>query len=159
MAGILFTDGKLVLAGFNHHRFCITGIGGKKKDNETPVQTAVREMLEELFELDGVPDSLKKTIMNVLTFDNVMSNQTYTVFIMNFNDLQRVCREVFATNCPSKVYDEIPLTISDLLLKRKILRDSEFSHLSLLPCVYNISLDQNLLSDIYFFKNCENYFH
>ena len=55
MAGIMFTDKNSVLAGYSSHKLAITGIGGKKKGDETAIQTAIRETVEELFELEEIP--------------------------------------------------------------------------------------------------------
>ena len=50
-AGILFTDEKHVLAGYSYRKQ-ITGFGGHRRGEETPAQTAFREVVEELFEVE-----------------------------------------------------------------------------------------------------------
>ena len=52
-AGIIFTDNKHILAGYQKTRF--SGIGGHKEelfDNNDAKITAIREMLEELFGIE-----------------------------------------------------------------------------------------------------------
>ena len=156
MAGILFTDGTMCLAGYNQHRFCISGIGGKAKDGELVYQTAVRETLEELFELEEIPDACMSIICSSLKFNTVMSVPNYSTFIMSFNDLDKILLFVRMFQVKSRVYSEIPGTITELLLNRKTHENAEFSHLALLPCTYNLALDRHLLNDIYAFKNVKN---
>jgi hypothetical protein len=55
-AGIVFTNGTHILAGYqprkkNPH---ISGLGGSKQKDESYMQTAWRETLEELFELKDI---------------------------------------------------------------------------------------------------------
>ena len=64
MAGIMFTNGSLVLSGYSQHKNKLTGIGGKKENNELPYETALRETMEELFELKEIPTELYKNILN-----------------------------------------------------------------------------------------------
>ena len=52
-SGVLFTNQTNVLAGYNIKINAISGIGGKPVDTEDPDVTAIREMLEELFELNS----------------------------------------------------------------------------------------------------------
>ena len=60
MAGIFFTDEKIFLCGYSQHKHKITGIGGKKQNNELPYETALRETLEEIFEFDNIPFDFNK---------------------------------------------------------------------------------------------------
>jgi hypothetical protein len=157
MAGILFTDRKLVLAGFNQHRFAITGIGGKKKDDELPWQTALRETLEELFEFVEIPERLLRIVAGSLSFDSLICSKGYSTFVMSFHDLNKIMRMLpFAGELVSRVYDVLPTTVEQLVLTRKVVQGAEFSHLSLIPFVHNLSLDRHFINDIYAFKNCEN---
>ena len=155
MAGILFTDGKMVLAGFNPHKFRITGIGGKKKQVELPYQTALRETIEEIFELNEIPPKLVEELTELLKFDSVLATKHYTTFIMNFNDLELILEKMCEYQLSSKVYDIIPTSLLGLLFLRKQVASAEFSHLTLIPCTYNLEFDNSLLVDIYSFKNCE----
>ena len=153
MAGILFTDGKFVLAGYSQHKSAITGIGGKAKIGETPTQTAVRETLEELFEFEEIPETLPRLLHAVLTFDNMMIRSGYSIFIMTFNDLDLIFRTMmFVSNLKSKVYDVVPTNLNQLLMDRKIIPDAEFSHLLLLPYKNGITIDKSLVNDIIHLK-------
>jgi len=152
MAGILFTDGRLVLAGYNSKHLLISGIGGKAKENETPIQTAIRETVEELFELEEIPYILFERFYEKLTFDRLFFKSEYTTFIMTFNDLKCIFKVLSEFELKSRVYDKIPTTLEELLMTR---RGGELSHILILPCVDNIVLDKLFIGDIQTFKNCD----
>jgi 8-oxo-dGTP pyrophosphatase MutT (NUDIX family) len=152
MAGIIFTDGKLVLAGYNSKHLFISGIGGKIKENETPIITAVRETVEELFELEEIPGTLFDRLYEKLTFDRLFFKSEYTTFIMTFNDLKSIFKVLGEFDLKSRVYDKIPTSLEELLMTRK---GGELSHILLIPCVDNIVLDKLFIGDIQTFKNCE----
>lgn len=58
-AGIIFTDEKHVLAGYQKNKF-YSGIGGKKELSDLSVKfTAIREMLEELFGFEMIEQNLE----------------------------------------------------------------------------------------------------
>lgn len=152
----MFTDGKFVLAGYNPKKFYISGIGGKAEGNETPIHTAIREVLEELFELETIPEDLKTVLYENLTFDTVFSSNGYTNFIMDFRyDLEVFFEAISKFDVRSRVYSTIPQTLEQLLMTRIVVPEAELSHLMLIPCVYNIGLDEKFIDDIYTFKNCE----
>jgi len=156
MAGILFTDGKLCLAGYNPHKFHITGLGGKSQPNETPTVTAVREVIEELFELTENIDTIVVYIHGILSFDKLIFFGSYSMFVMDFKALDRILNALNIFNVHSKVYEAIPKTLTDLLMTRTVSMNAEFSHLALIPCVYNLKLNETFVNDVYIFKNCES---
>ena len=153
MAGIMFTDGKLVLCGYSQHKSQITGIGGKAHENEQLVETAIRETIEELFEFEVIPEALLRYLKTCLSFDHVIGIPAYTVFVMSFTDLQKILDILKMFVLKSDVYSEIPTNLSEMIFNRKVNFSSELSHLILLPCADKIKLESNLLNDIYVFKN------
>jgi hypothetical protein len=154
MAGILFTDGNLVLCGYSIHKTQITGIGGKKKENEELIETAIRETIEELFELETIPEALTRFLKTRLTFNTIIGVPNYTVFVMTFQDLDIIFETLKMFSVKSNIYSIIPVSITDLLFMRKVNQKSELSTLCLLPCVNKITISSSLLNDIYAFKNC-----
>jgi hypothetical protein len=132
MAGILFTDGKFTLAGVNRESE-ITGIGGKKKGEETPIQTAIRETVEELFEPEEIPVGLFEELYTKLIFDNMMFKSNYSTFIMNFDDIKVFFLYAREYNLKSKVYEILPLTIQELILERKVVKNIELRYMMLIP--------------------------
>jgi len=153
MAGILFTDGKFVLAGYSQHKSAITGIGGKAKPGEKPTETALRETIEELFEFEEIPETLIRLLYAFLTFDKTMIRSGYSVFIMTFDDLNMIFRTMmFVCNLKSTVYDVVPTSLNELIMNRKVNPSAEFSHLILLPCEKDIRIDNSLVNDIFHLK-------
>jgi hypothetical protein len=153
MAGILFTDGTFVLAGYNQHKSAITGIGGKAKNGERLKQTALRETIEELFELEEIPESLTRLLNVVLTFDKMITRDGYSVFIMNFDHLNLIFTTLtMVHNLKSKVYSVMPSSLTELIMTRKPDPDVEFSHLLLLPYENGITVDKSLVEDIIHLK-------
>jgi 8-oxo-dGTP pyrophosphatase MutT (NUDIX family) len=154
MAGILFTNKTLVLAGFDNKTRLITGIGGKKKDGELPYQTAVRETLEELFDID-VERSLLDTLCGMLVFDTCIGSPNYTTFVMSFKDLQLILEVIYDYNVKSPIYYRIPNNLEELLVLRRSTENSELSALCLIPCDSYLRLDPCLLGDIRTFNKME----
>lgn len=153
MAGILFTDGKFVLAGYDQHKSTITGIGGKPKDGETIKQTALRETIEELFEFEEIPEALMRLLNVVLTFDSMITRSGYSIFIMTFADLNLIFRTLLMVhNLKSKVYDVLPTCLNQLIMDRKIHPDAEFSHMLLLPYENGVTINKRLVNDIIHLK-------
>jgi hypothetical protein len=148
MAGILFADDRFILAGYNPFKLAITGIGGKKEGDELPTQTAVRETLEELFELETIPEYVFQTIWKHLRFDNVLYSNGYTVFIMDFDALHSIITTVKVSKLKSKVYDKLPANLSELILMRKSYKNAELSHILLLPREEIFQLDRFFMKDI-----------
>ena len=151
MAGILFTDERMVLAGCRSNGV-ITGIGGKKKNDETPYKTAVRESLEEIFELKVIPEELLADVYGKINSYNVVSG-AYTIFLCTFCDLKEIIDIVRSYDVTSAVYDELPRSMEDLLLNRHPSDKSEFSHLVLLPYFCNTRIENYFLKDIKMFLN------
>jgi hypothetical protein len=156
MAGILFTDGRFVLAGYNPHKTLITGIGGKAKPGETPTQTALRETIEELFELEQIPETLTRLLNSQLVFDNMMTRGGYSVFIMNFVDLDIIITTLHMVhNLKSRVYDILPINLNQLIMNRKVDPMAELTHVLLMPYEKNIYLSKSLVNDIIHLKTAE----
>ena len=150
MAGILFTDGKFVLAGINRDED-ISGFGGKKIATETPVVTAIREVLEELFEIEPT-HQLIDIIIDKIEFDHLISRENYSMFVMNFYDLETICDVVMKSCIKSPVYDRMPMNVNDLMMNRK--GGKEIKEVFLLPARTNLDFDGTFLNDIYAFKTC-----
>lgn len=152
MAGIMFTDKNLVLAGYNKLQDHITGFGGKKKREEKPYETALRETIEEMFEI-YLSDEQIKEICNKIVFDNLIAYKSYSLFIMSFNDLEYIINILKSYNLKSKIYEEFPNNISDLILKRKYYDRCEFDSIIIIPYSYEFHVKPELLKDILTFKN------
>lgn len=137
-AGCAFTDGKLILAGYqpNKPQPFISGIGGMKEEGEGPLDTALRETLEELFEIQETSPYISE-LKATLNPSKVIQNKTYILLAFTFEDLDAILRILKSRGATSKMYSTFPETLFELLFDRKILEDEkhEISHLALLPLV------------------------
>jgi hypothetical protein len=141
MSGVLFTDNKVVLAGYHPKKKQISGIGGKARPGESSHDTAMREMLEELF---GYTDTtLLKDIQ--LTPQQMLLTDGYIVYVYSFHDLE-IMLDILCKH-PSPYYAVFPKTCSDLVFNRRAPPDAEITHLCILPCESQI-IAPELLSDI-----------
>jgi len=145
-AGAFFTDGKLVLCGYQKNN--ISGFGGKKElTDKTYVETAIRETLEEL--LDIKPDKEIIYLINLNILHRMLFVQNnYNMLIYTFHDLEMILHLLNKKNITSKLYDVFPLTISELIFNRKIDTNSEISQLCLLPLKENILINNDFINDI-----------
>lgn len=142
-AGSVFTDGRLILAGYQPLKRSptISGIGGKKEEGEAYIETAIRETIEELFEVSDIPKSLIADIKTV-TPQRIIQNGKYIMIVYNFADLEEILKIVKKHKISSPIYDKMPVNLMDLLFNRKLIYSNpdpfwkpEISHLSLLPVV------------------------
>ena len=149
MAGIFFTDGNLFLCGYSQHKNKITGIGGKKQNNELPYETALRETLEEMFEFHNIPFELLNELNASLRFDNILSSKKYTNFIMSFHDLQLILNIINKYNLKSRVYKTLPKNFNELIYQREFVNNNiEISKLYFFPLKENPDFDFSLNLDI-----------
>jgi len=133
-AGCIFTNGTHILGGYQPNKAapCISGIGGKKEGGEEFLETAMREMLEELFGIYNRKDFVK-TLMAV-PYERLLISGDYVSLIYNFVALEKILAELRSSMATSPLYEEMPLTLNDLIFNRLPV-DSEISHLCLLPVV------------------------
>jgi len=148
MAGIFFTDGKIFLCGYSQYKNKITGIGGKKQNNELPYETALRETIEELFEFHNIPLELTDDLNKKLRFDNVIGYKSYRNFIMSFDDLQIILDVVNKFNLESKVYKTLPTNFNELIYQREFVNNTELSKLYFFPLEENSEFDFSLNLDV-----------
>lgn len=134
-AGCIFTNGIHILGGYqpNKQTPCISGIGGKRDDCEEFVQTAMREMLEELFGIYARPDFV--SALMAIPYERLIISGDYVSLVYSFSSLEKILAELVHLNAVSPLYNEMPLTLIDLILKRIVGVDSEISHLCVLPVV------------------------
>jgi hypothetical protein len=153
-AGILFTNGTQVLAGFQplKEEPSISGFGGCREGRETIRETAFRELLEELFDPD--PSFDIKPLINVLKErykkDPIIKKGSYRFLILSFRELTAILTLVKAIGLRSQVYTTIPTTIADLIKGRRPLPTSEISTLHLLSrsAPYGVAIDPHFLEDL-----------
>jgi hypothetical protein len=136
-AGIVFRSSTHILAGYQAHKKTpgVTGFGGMRKDKEMFSETAWRETLEELFEVEKVPDTLIKGILNELSTKLVSHTNGYIFIIYSFDELKTMLKLVRKSGLKSKLYDRFPRNVVELLFNRRPNVAGEVNGLCLLPLV------------------------
>ena len=141
-AGCLFTNGEVILAGYQKKRgdIVITGLGGKREEEESYIDTALRETVEELFHVKKVPPKLIGALKSHMKPTSVRGKEVpgwgvYVMVIYTFEDLEILLKYAERASIRSPVYDTFPRTVSDLLLERRTGQSSppEIAYLSIIP--------------------------
>ena len=161
-AGSVFTDSKIILAGYQPRKKkpFISGIGGKREEGESYMDTAIRETVEELFEFKDTPKELLGELKTSIVPQKVLQNGSYIIVVYNFNDLERFLSIIQKYKLHSVLYNEFPKNLMELIFNRNLEFPSkkvdvffkpELSHLSLLPLVQHDKA--NPFVDPYFVKD------
>ena len=147
-AGCMFTDDKFVLAGYQSKLgYNISGFGGSRKGNETYMQTALRETIEELFELPASVELINK-LQRTLVPLSIHKNGTYVLVHYSFEQLNKFLSISEPWCKDSPIYYEYPLTLNDLFFNRIYALDSEIKQLCLLPKKHDLKIDAEFLKDL-----------
>jgi hypothetical protein len=163
-AGILFTNGKAVLGGISNidGSSIISGIGGKKENNENFYECAVRETIEEIFEIDVSSDFIKSFILDSNTFiiDHEIINDGYIIIVCNFAMLENLSKRLSCDGYKSDLFEgEMPNSYEDIIRQRKRSDNSEIKSLLLLPIENNndelscLNISKEFLDDINMYNN------
>ena len=159
-AGIIFTDGKHILAGYqpNKPKPFLSGIGGMKEKGEEYLDTAIRETLEELFEFEYIPFELIHEIKNTITPVKYIQNKIYISVVYTFDDLYEILNILPRYDLNSYLYETIPKTVLELIFRRKtsvVGKNPEVSDLTLLTVLTvlkhdpkNPFVDPNFIEDM-----------
>ena len=150
-AGCIFTNGKHVLAGSQkkNGEFIISGIGGTRESDETFDTNAIRETVEELFDISNVDAILIKKIYDTLHPKDRFIHGGYGVLVYDFDQLVTMMQIVkdHSTDA-SPAYNIFPSRVDELILKRVSRDESEIDTLYLLPVTANLRTDKYFLQDI-----------
>ena len=140
-AGCVFTDGKHVLCGYQPHKKKpgITGIGGHKEGEETYLQTAYRETIEELFHVTNttIPIGLLDTLVRTLKPKKIKMKKGYVLVTFDFTDLHQFLKLCRKSGLRSPLYTRLPRTLLETIQARGYDLKAEISSLCLLPVVYH----------------------
>jgi len=148
-AGCIFTDGNLILAGYQPKGPYISGIGGSSFDGEEPIVTAMREVMEELL---GI--SVHNTVLIYLIklkYKKQIVNNNYTIFVYDFKDLENMLYTLNNFKYKSPLYKVFPKNIEELVFGR-IEANVEISHLCILPLKSDLKIDKHFISDLALLK-------
>lgn len=132
MAGVVFKSETHVLMGYKPHDGIITGIGGKPIGDESPIRTAFREAVEEIFGIR--PESeLLDAVISEFSSRGMAENKGYKMFILTLDDLLMFMKIVRNRACVSPFYHWFPSCLEDLILTRRAPNNVEIVSLALLP--------------------------
>jgi hypothetical protein len=132
-AGCVFTDGNHILAGYQPHKKfpCISGIGGHTEQGESYLQTAYRETIEELFDVNVIPVGLIDTLIP----KEIHIKKGYVLVRFTFQDLEKFLKLCRKANLQSPLYPKLPKNLLQVIQRRTSTPTSEISALCLLPIV------------------------
>lgn len=147
----MFVSKTHILAGYQPNKVSpyISGFGGKRKGDESYIETALRETLEELLNIKEVPIALIHRIQENIIPVKILYNKTYLILVYTFDNLAEILACVKYYIGQSDVYPRaFPISVSELIMERLIIPGAEVSHICLLPLVSNLQIDKSFLEDI-----------
>lgn len=139
-AGCLFFNEQFLLAGYQprKQRPVLSGLGGKKEGDEDVMTTALRETLEELFELSSVPPGWIEQIQTSVSHKGFLKNGDYVSVLYSFDQLQMILEILKTLGCESDLYEDFPTNLLSLVFNRKQMESPpEVSHLTFVPLVFH----------------------
>ena len=131
----MFKSETHVLMGYQPDKNMISGIGGKPIGNETSIETAFRETIEELFGLQP-SKSLMEVLVNNFGFKSEVKNDSYTMFIYTIDELLHFLCVVKSYSESSPYYTNFPTSLDSLLFDRRTPLGVEVSHLCMVPIIH-----------------------
>jgi hypothetical protein len=157
-AGCMFGNDTHVLIGVHGRDYnrkgvpvkLLNGLGGRREGEETPQETALREVLEEMF---GIQDPKRTPEWPRILEDfcaqppkKVIHMETphYITFVYSIDDLCQFLH-VWESVFTSPYYKVFPQTLEELLFTRIAPETAEVSHILLWP--------KSLTSSMYFLSN------
>jgi len=159
-AGCIFTNGTTLLAGYQKKKgkSIISGLGGSRQDEETFMETALRETIEELFDIKDIDPVFLEKLTKILHPSDVILMEVedwgiYITVIYSYSDLEKLLYYTHKRVKRSSLYKTFPDTICKLLLNRIIPTGSppEITHLTLVPLdstIANATISPDFLEDI-----------
>ena len=155
-AGCLFIQDTFVLVGYTPKINKWSGIGGKIQGHESLRETAIREMLEELFGLTP-SQKLIDDCNNVLSTINLVIHDEYGILPISFDRYKMISLMLLQNDYASPYYKNLPMTFIDLVKERLPQDGAEITELKVINFrLHNPDTDKCLLTDCYFIeKNIE----
>lgn len=152
-AGILFEDSGekdvKYLSGWNPSLNAWSGFGGKRHGEETAWQTALREVVEELFGLRVKKDVLH-SLYEKITPMEFFQNGTYVCFVCPLRVVFEIATYLEGFGYKSPFYIKFPITVYELLESRTYenFERVEITDLTLLDSSSEQPMDPHYKSDL-----------
>jgi len=121
--------------GYQPDKNMISGIGGKPIGHETPIETAFRETIEELFGIQPSKELLE-VLVNNFGFKPEVKNTSYTMFIYTIEELLRFLCVVKSYSGSSPYYTNFPTSLDSLIFNRRTPLGVEVGHLCMVPIIH-----------------------
>jgi hypothetical protein len=155
-AGILFVGGPVALAGIQKYgrvvqggKALLSGFGGSKEPTDIDwLDTAWREVLEELFHVSRVPVGLLNQLRMTIAIPAPTYTSGYVLVHLGFDELTKalcLCKKYGIT---TDLYDTVPLTVTSLVFNRRPLPVAEIGPLALLPVSHRVSIADEFAGDL-----------
>jgi 8-oxo-dGTP pyrophosphatase MutT (NUDIX family) len=153
-AGILFIESTQFLSGFQRKLNRWSGFGGKALPNESPQETAVRETVEEIFEVNLTRVHIDE-LERILYLGNYYESGSYIFYTLPFSALLVISAYLATKKYISPVYHSLPTNINDIVEKRISEKATEIEKVCFfsfydLPELQD-AFDKNLRNDLSFF--------
>lgn len=116
-AGCLFHDETTFLAGFQRKQQRWTSFGGKKYYGETSFHTAMRETIEELFEIQITQKTLGKLICRI-SLSIPTQDGSYVYYKYPYSIIFEIIQILEEDGYTSPLFQSWPRTVSQLVEKR-----------------------------------------
>ncbi len=155
-AGILFEDSgddaARYLSGWNPKLNAWSGFGGKRRGDETAWQTALREVIEELYGLRVKKDVLHNLYEKITPME-FFQNGTYVCFVCPLRVVFEIAVYLEGFGYKSPFYINFPITVYELLESRnyELVDRVEITDLTLVHEATE-SLDPHYKSDLEFWR-------
>jgi hypothetical protein len=154
-AGILFTSHNTVLVGYKivNDNWQISGFGGKRNEDETYYQTAIRETLEELYEVP-ITNEMIDYVVRRLEYTKVVNNNGYILIICKLSKITEFMLAAVHFMFDTPLYETLPYSATALIGERNDKFSSEFHYLGFMSTKLIVSktgsvdCDPNLISDM-----------
>lgn len=138
-AGVAFITNTHILTGYQPHKSqpSITGIGGKREQGESYIQTALREAVEEIFHVSYIDHRLLVKLTHTCKPLTTIVQNSYVIVVYDFETLNSFLKIIKSYDIDTPLYDKFPLNWSDLIFNRRVHPNAEVSHLALLPLIHH----------------------
>jgi hypothetical protein len=142
-AGVFFHDETHFLGGYQPKIGCISGIGGKREEDDSK-HTALREMLEELL---GYTNPYIIQALEGIQEERCIRNGGYIIYVFSLYELCYMLHIISTFSIQSPFYETHPLTMDQLIYLRND-TPKEITRLYLLPLTRTEGLSPELIKDL-----------
>jgi hypothetical protein len=134
----------------------LSGLGGSREAGDADwLDTAWREVVEELFDVKNVPAALLLSLRShiPLPIPPLITNTSgYILLHLGFAELEVALALCGKHGIQSELYKAIPTTVSDLVLKRSPSPRAELGPLALLPITHRVTISSEFTGDLAYYR-------